>query len=117
MPKLDQTRESLIKAGQIVPAMSFNEQVWALTARVPAGRVTTYAHIARQLNTKAYRAVGQALNRNPYWPQVPCHRVVGSDGRLTGFAQGLDTKQRLLEQEGVTIQRGRVTADHIDPLT
>ena len=96
-----------IKAGRILPGMSFNEKVWALTARVPAGRVCTYADIARELRTKGYRAVGNALNRNPYAPKVPCHRVVGSDGRLTGFAGGLGKKERLLNEEGVRVTNGR----------
>ncbi len=100
--------ESTIKAGRIVAGMSFEEKVWALCARVPAGRVTTYAEIARKLEGRAYRAVGRALGRNPYSPQVPCHRVVGSDGRLTGFAGGLPEKERLLAAEGVVVSRGRV---------
>ena len=87
--------------------MSFNERVWALTARIPAGKVVTYADIATALGTKAYRAVGNALNRNPYAPGVPCHRVVGSDGRLTGFAGGLVKKEELLNSEGVAVTRGR----------
>ena len=89
--------KSLIHAGKLNSKMSFNEKVWALTARIPKGQVTTYGHIARTLNTRAYRAVGNALNKNPYAPAVPCHRVVGADGRLTGFAGGLAKKARMLE--------------------
>jgi methylated-DNA-[protein]-cysteine S-methyltransferase len=96
--------EQLIKSGRVTPQMSFNQKVWALTARVPAGKVTTYAAIAQALKTKGYRAVGNALNRNPYAPQVPCHRVVGSDGSLTGFAGGLPKKRALLAKEGVTLR-------------
>ena len=88
--------------------MNFQEKVWAITARIPPGRVVTYADIAHQLGGRAYRAVGQALNRNPYTPQVPCHRVIGSDGRLTGFMGGLAKKQRLLAAEGVRVLRGRI---------
>lgn len=79
-----------------------------MTARIPAGKVTTYADIGRALGTRGYRAVGNALNRNPYAPQVPCHRVVGSNGALTGFAGGLEKKQQLLAGEGVTLAKGRV---------
>ena len=61
----------------------------------------TYAWIAQALGSKGYRAVGNALNRNPYAPAVPCHRVVGSNGSLTGFAGGLEKKRRLLTEEGV----------------
>ena len=101
--------EREIKAGRIVPGMNFNQKVWALTARIPAGQVRTYASIARELGSKGYRAVGNALNRNPYSPAVPCHRVVGSDGSLTGFAGGLDMKRKLLTEEGVEIRNGRVS--------
>jgi len=96
-----------IRAGRIRPGMTFNERVWALTSRVPQGKVVTYADIADALGTKGYRAVGNALNKNPYAPGVPCHRVVGSDGKLTGFAGGLPKKERLLRVEGVAVQRGR----------
>jgi methylated-DNA-[protein]-cysteine S-methyltransferase len=104
----DSNVENIIKSGRIVPAMTFNQKVWALTARIPKGKVSTYAAIARKLGTKAYRAVGNALNRNPYHPVVPCHRVVGSDGSLTGFAGGLAKKLRILRQEGVPFRNGRV---------
>ena len=55
--------------------------------------------------------MGNALNRNPYAPAVPCHRVVGSDGSLTGFFHGLEAKRRLLEGEGVPIHGQRVDLD------
>ena len=100
--------ESPIKSGRVLPGMSFNQKVWALTARIPAGKVTTYAQIAQALGSKGYRAVGNALNKNPYAPQVPCHRVVGSNGSLTGFAGGLAKKQSLLEAEGVACKSRRV---------
>lgn len=98
---MDATMERSIKAGKISSGMNFNQKVWALTARIPKGRVVTYSDLARALGTKAYRAVGNALNRNPYAPAVPCHRVVGSDGSLTGFALGIPTKRKMLAQEGV----------------
>ena len=102
------TFEREIKAGKILPGMSFNEKVWALTARIPPGQVRTYADIARELGTKGYRAVGNALNRNPYAPAVPCHRVVGSNGSLTGFAGGIDKKRELLKGEGIQFRGERV---------
>jgi len=95
------TFEDQIKAGQICQGMTFNEKVWALTARIPRGKVTTYGDIARALNCNGARAMGNALNRNPFAPAVPCHRVVGSAGDLTGFAGGLPRKQQLLKTEGV----------------
>src|SRR6476660_5370819 len=100
--------EKDIRAGRIVAGMSFNQKVWALTARIPAGKVTTYGRIAEALGSKGSRAVGNALNRNPYAPGVPCHRVVGASGALTGFAGGLDKKRRLLAREGVPVSNGRV---------
>jgi methylated-DNA-[protein]-cysteine S-methyltransferase len=103
--------ERHIKAGKIVPGMSFNEKVWAVTARIPAGEVRTYGWVARELGTKAYRAVGNALNRNPYAPAVPCHRVVGSNGSLTGFAGGLNKKSAMLVAEGVVVKKGRVVLE------
>ena len=102
------TRQAQIEAGRLTTGMSFSERVWAITARVPAGQVVTYADIAHRLGTKAYRAVGHALHRNPYAPAVPCHRVVGKDGRLTGFAGGLAKKRRLLAAEGVPMRGERV---------
>jgi methylated-DNA-[protein]-cysteine S-methyltransferase len=97
-----------IMAGNIDEAMNFNQKVWALCRRVPKGRVTTYGHIARALGTEAYRAVGNAMNRNPYAPKVPCHRVVGSTGNLTGFASGIPKKKRMLKAEGVSFVGERV---------
>lgn len=84
----------------------FSERVYKLVSQVPAGRMTTYREIAQALDTRAYRAVGQALRCNPYAPKVPCHRVVCSDGTLGGFSGGTDhaavnRKRKLLEAEGV----------------
>ena len=103
--------EAQIKAGKLLQSMSFNERVWALTARVPKGKVTTYGQIAKKLNCKGYRAVGNALNRNPFAPEVPCHRVVGSNGALTGFAGGLPKKRAMLNSEGITLKNDKVTLD------
>ena len=108
--------EREIKSGVIRDEMSFNEKVWALTARIPRGRVISYGDIARKLGTQAYRAVGNALNKNPYAPKVPCHRVVGSDGQLTGFASGLAKKQRMLAREGIKISEGKVASEYFAQL-
>jgi methylated-DNA-[protein]-cysteine S-methyltransferase len=87
----------------------FNERVWRLCARIPRGRVSTYGDLARALGSPgASRAVGQALNKSPGMPHVPCHRVVSSDGSLGGFAWGPKEKARLLEREGVRVTDGRV---------
>jgi methylated-DNA-[protein]-cysteine S-methyltransferase len=107
MPQAGTEIQSAMVRGKIVKGMSFSERVWAVTARIPRGRVATYGDLARQLKSGP-RAVGHALHRNPYAPAVPCHRVVGSDGRLVGFAGGLDAKERMLKEEGVAIVKDRV---------
>lgn len=86
---------------------SFTLAVWKMATKIPRGRVMTYASLAKALNKpKAARAVGNALNKNPHWPKVPCHRVVCSDGRVGGFADGSGRKVKLLEKEGVRIEKG-----------
>lgn len=88
--------------------MSFNQKVWDLTARIPKGKVTIYRIIARKLGTKAYRAVGNALNRNPYAPRVPCHRVVKSNGEVGGFAHGTRKKIMMLRKEGINVRNNKI---------
>ena len=83
---------------------NFNNQCYELIKQVPCGRITTYKEIAKALNTKAYRAVGNAMKKNPYSPKVPCHRVVNSSGKIGGFASGRKTKIELLEKEGIKIE-------------
>ena len=81
----------------------FYQAVWKACAEIPEGQVRTYGWIARRIGKpRAARAVGQALGKNPFAPLVPCHRVVGADGRLTGFSAsgGIAAKRRLLEREG-----------------
>lgn len=103
-----QSIKKAILAGRIIRGMNFYQKVWALTVQVPPGRVTTYGAIARALGCKAYRAVGMAMNCNPYAPKVPCHRVVGSTGALTGYAGGLNKKRQLLQSEGIEVRNNRV---------
>lgn len=78
----------------------FQQQVWAYLQTIPYGRTTTYGSIAHELgNPKSTRAVGAANGRNPLAIIVPCHRVVGSNGQLTGYAGGLPIKEALLGLE------------------
>lgn len=78
----------------------FEKSVWAVLETIPWGQTRTYGQIARQIGRPtAFRAVGRANGRNPISIIIPCHRVIGSDGRLTGYAGGLYIKQRLLELE------------------
>jgi methylated-DNA-[protein]-cysteine S-methyltransferase len=79
----------------------FQRRVWAATRTIPRGKTLTYSDIARLVGSPgAARAVGQAMAHNPWPVIVPCHRVVGFDGSLTGFGGGLDMKQRMLAMEG-----------------
>jgi methylated-DNA-[protein]-cysteine S-methyltransferase len=81
---------------------AFQQAVWSVLRKIPYGALRSYRDIAEQLgNRQAVRAVGAANGRNPIPIIVPCHRVVGSDGKLTGFAGGLPTKRALLDLEGV----------------
>ena len=78
----------------------FQLEVWKALSRIPYAQTRTYGQIAAEIGKpKAARAVGQAANRNPLWIVIPCHRVVGSCGKLTGYAGGLDLKQYLLKLE------------------
>ncbi len=86
----------------------FQQRVYDACSKIPKGKVSTYKAIAGSLGGRAYRAVGSALNKNPYAPKVPCHRVVNSDGRVGGFARGTKEKIIMLEKEGVKVRDGRV---------
>ena len=86
----------------------FQKSVWHALLKIPFGQTRSYGEIAKSLgNTKAVRAVGAANGRNPISVIAPCHRVIGSTGKLTGFAGGLDVKARLLafEQAGTAFSR------------
>ena|SRR3990167_6788013 len=88
----------------------FQHQVYELVRKVPRGKVTTYKEIGKALGKDGniYRAIGQALNKNPFTPEVPCHRVVASDGTLGGFAKGSEAKKNLLEAEGIVIKNNSI---------
>ena len=92
----------------------FEQRVYALVRLIPRGRVITYKTLARSLGCRCARAVGQALKRNPYAPEVPCHRVIRADLTLGGYAGAmrgakLKRKRALLEGEGVEFdQQGRL---------
>src|ERR1700721_4374613 len=79
----------------------FQNDVWEALLAIPFGETRSYGQLAKQLgNPKATRAVGAANGRNPIWMVVPCHRVIGFSGKLTGFAGGLEAKAHLLALEG-----------------
>lgn len=79
----------------------FQMRVWAALRAIPVGQTRSYGDIAAAIDApRAFRAVGLANNRNPVALIVPCHRVIGADGGLTGYAGGLELKERLLAHEG-----------------
>ena len=90
---------------------AFQQEVWALLRQIPYGETTTYRALAeavarkRGLRQMSAQAVGGAVGHNPISIIVPCHRVVGSDGSLTGYAGGLERKVQLLRLEGVDMSR------------
>ena len=87
---------------------AFQKSVWAALLTIPFGETRSYGEIARQIGRPtASRAVGAANGRNPLPIVLPCHRVIGADGSLTGFGGGLPAKQFLLELEGALPHRGR----------
>jgi len=87
----------------------FRQEIWRILCEIPYGEVTTYGEIAKQVAKKkniasmSSQAVGGAVGHNPISIIIPCHRVVGSDGSLTGYAGGIDAKIKLLELEGVDL--------------
>ncbi|MCF8274530.1 MAG: methylated-DNA--[protein]-cysteine S-methyltransferase [Flavobacteriaceae bacterium] len=79
---------------------SFQKKVWKLLEQIPCGKTISYLELSKQLgDVKAIRAVANANGKNPIWIIIPCHRVIGSDGSLTGYAGGLHRKKWLLEHE------------------
>lgn len=85
---------------------TFQQQVWESLRTIPFGETRSYKEIAVQLgNPNAARAVGMANNKNPILIVTPCHRVIGADGKLVGFAAGLEMKKYLLALEGVQNER------------
>jgi methylated-DNA-[protein]-cysteine S-methyltransferase len=93
---------------------AFQQRVYAELSRLPCAKAATYGWLARRIGCGSARAVGQALRNNPDAPAVPCHRVVAADGSLRGYqgsdrTKSLETKRRLLEQEGIVFTaEGRV---------
>ena len=77
----------------------FQQRVWKELLTIPYGQTVTYGELARRIGCRSAHAVGGAVGRNPISIIVPCHRVVGTDGSLTGYAAGLDRKRALLELE------------------
>jgi methylated-DNA-[protein]-cysteine S-methyltransferase len=82
----------------------FQQQVWSALATIPFGKTWCYQELANAINNpNAVRAVGLANSKNPISIIIPCHRVIGKNGKLTGYAGGIERKQALLEHEGVML--------------
>jgi methylated-DNA-[protein]-cysteine S-methyltransferase len=84
---------------------AFRWSVWKELLAIPYGEVATYGDIAERIGCKSAQAVGGAVGHNPISIIIPCHRVVGRNGSLTGYAGGLDRKRKLLELEGADMSR------------
>ena len=79
---------------------SFAQKVYDITRKIPRGTTLTYKEVARKAGSpRAFRAVGSILSKN-FDPKIPCHRVIGSDGKMRGYNRGLENKVRILRQEG-----------------
>ena len=81
----------------------FRKAVWRRLLEIPYGQTTTYGALARSMHCKSAQAVGGAVGHNPLSLIVPCHRVVGTGGKLTGYAGGIDKKEWLLHMEGARV--------------
>jgi len=113
-----------LRRGELSAGLTFMQRCLALCSRIPAGRVATYGTLAEAAgNPRAARAAGQAMASNPFAPDIPCHRVVASDGDLTGYSSvgGASRKLMLLKNEGVPVtDAGRVKREAflgVDALT
>lgn len=84
---------------------AFEKKVYKVVSKIPKGKTASYKDIAVRIKKpKAYRAVANALHKNPFAPKVPCHRVIKANGTIGGFSKGIAIKKRLLRQEGLTIK-------------
>lgn len=108
-PVLEQTKEWLSQYfSGIIPVFlppiylngtPFQKRVWELLLEIPYGKTIAYGELAKTLECKSAQAVGSAVGRNPISVLIPCHRVVGADGTLTGYAGGVEKKEALLKLE------------------
>lgn len=90
----------------------FQRRVYLALLEVPRGATISYRELGERIGCRSAQAIGQALKRNPFAPDVPCHRVISTDGSIGGFhgergGEMIDRKRRLLKEEGVNVERGR----------
>ncbi|MDD5178181.1 MAG: MGMT family protein [Candidatus Nanoarchaeia archaeon] len=84
------------------------EDVFKLLKQVPYGKVTTYGDLARKLNSKAFRVIGVIMHRNKDPENIPCFKIVKSNGELGGYASGVDEKIKRLNREGIEVINGKI---------
>ncbi|RNJ77284.1 MAG: MGMT family protein [Nitrosopumilus sp. B06] len=90
--------------------MNLQQKIYKKLLDVPRGKVTTYGELARAVGLfNGQRVVGNIMNKNPYPVIIPCHRVVMSDGKIGGYAYGEHVKAKMLHDEGINIERGRIS--------
>lgn len=87
---------------------NIKQRCYELLKQIPAGKITTYKIIADKLGVKSYRAIGKIIGANPNAPIVPCHRVVKTNGDISGYAFGVDKKILLLKKEGIEIINNKI---------
>ena len=89
--------------------MNLQQKIYKKLLEVPKGQITTYGELAKAVGLKnGQRAVGKIMNKNPYPVIIPCHRVVMSTGKIGGYAYGENVKTKMLNDEGVEIQNGKI---------
>jgi methylated-DNA-[protein]-cysteine S-methyltransferase len=105
--KLIKTEKNVIEA--LKCNTQFERDVLVATFRIPKRKVSTYKRVAEKIGRpKSYRAVANALHKNPLWPVVPCHRVVCSDGSFGGPKKGAEARRNSVAKEGIPIENGKV---------
>ena len=89
--------------------MSLDKKIYKKLLEVPEGKITTYGELAKAVGfTNGQRAVGKIMNKNPYPVIIPCHRVVKADGKIGGYAYGVEIKTNMLKKEGIKIKDGKI---------
>jgi len=89
--------------------LNLNEKIYKKLLQVPKGQITTYGELAKSVGLKnGQRVVGKMMNKNPYPVIIPCHRVVMSTGKIGGYAYGENVKTKMLNDEGIKIQNGKI---------
>ena len=89
--------------------MNLDEKIYKKLLQVPKGQITTYGELAKAVGLKnGQRTVGKMMNKNPYPVIIPCHRVVMSTGKIGGYAYGENVKTKMLNDEGLEIQNGKI---------